>query len=353
VSVRRLDRDEWIRLAQGFRDRNYRQAWAFGAACAERVGAASEHVAVERAGEVIALADVRVKQAPLVGGVAYITGAPMVRRGDGYDAAQARLDAALDALRERYVRERGLTLRVLPHIGDDDWTARQAQSFERAGFGASDASRPYHTMVVDIRPDEDAIRKSLAQKWRNCLNASERNGLTVTIGDEPERFARFATLFEDLLDRKGFETDLDCDFYAALQPHLDASERFVVTLVEADGELAAGHVGHIAGDTCVYILGAANDAGRKTKAAYLVQWAFLLAGKAAGCDWYDLGGVDAEENPGVYKFKKGLGGPEVSAPGPFELRPDGVRGAVTAAAERAYKAAKRLKARRAAGGAST
>ncbi|MFG0274878.1 MAG: lipid II:glycine glycyltransferase FemX [Phycisphaerales bacterium] len=351
MSVRRIERDEWIRLVQAFRDRNYRQAWAFGEACAERVGAVSEHVAIENGGEVVALADVRVKQAPLVGGVAYITGAPLVRRGDAGDAARSRLDAALGSLRERYVRERGLTLRVLPHIGDADWTASQAQAFERAGFHPTDEARPYRTMVVDIRPEEEAIRKSLAQKWRNCLNASERNDLTVTIGDEPERFARFASLFEDLLDRKGFETDLDCDFYAALQPHLDPSERFVVTLVEADGELAAGHVGHIAGDTCVYILGAANDVGRKTKAAYLVQWAFLLAGKAAGCDWYDLGGVDADGNPGVYRFKKGMGGPEVSAPGPYELRPEGVRGAVTAAAERAYKAAKRLKSRRAAGGA--
>ena len=284
----------------------------------------------------------RVKQAPLIGGVAYITGAPLVRRDADLATSQRGLDASLAALRDHYVRQRGLTLRILPAIGDEDWTARQVASFEQAGFVVTDAARPYHTMAVDLRPEEPEIRRSLAQKWRNCLNASERNGCTVTCGSEPGLFARFDAMFKDLRERKGFESDLGCDFYASVQAGLEPRERFLVTIIEVDGADAAGHVGHIAGDTCVYLLGASNDRARRTKAAYLAQWAFLLAGKAAGCSWYDLGGVDEEANPGVYRFKRGLGGASWSAPGPYEMRPHGLRGVTTTAAERTYRALQRL-----------
>ena len=59
--------------------------------------------------------------------------------------------------------------------------------------------------------------------------------------------------------------------------------------------------------------------------------------------WYDLGGIDPEENPGVYKFKRGLNGKEVRAAGPHELRPGGLDGFLTDKAEALYR---RLVARR-------
>ena len=61
--------------------------------------------------------------------------------------------------------------------------------------------------------------------------------------------------------------------------------------------------------------------------------------------WYDLGGIDPAENEGVYRFKARMSGIDVTAPGPFELLPDGARAWVTRAAERVYRAVRRRSAR--------
>jgi lipid II:glycine glycyltransferase (peptidoglycan interpeptide bridge formation enzyme) len=37
-----------------------------------------------------------------------------------------------------------------------------------------------------------------------------------------------------------------------------------------------------------------------------------------GCEQYDLGGIDPDNNPGVYHFKKGIGGVETRLLGCFE-----------------------------------
>jgi lipid II:glycine glycyltransferase (peptidoglycan interpeptide bridge formation enzyme) len=40
--------------------------------------------------------------------------------------------------------------------------------------------------------------------------------------------------------------------------------------------------------------------------------------KGNGFQFYDLGGIDPEQNPGVYHFKQGFSGQDVSRIAPFE-----------------------------------
>jgi ribosomal protein S18 acetylase RimI-like enzyme len=56
--------------------------------------------------------------------------------------------------------------------------------------------------------------------------------------------------------------------------------------------------------------------------------------------YYDLGGIDPAGNVGVYNFKKGLRGLDLSAPGPFEMVPSILKGALTHGAEDLYQCAK-------------
>ena len=67
----------------------------------------------------------------------------------------------------------------------------------------------------------------------------------------------------------------------------------------------------------------------------------MEAAREEGCRWYDLGGIDPQNNPGVYHFKSGFGGEEIIVPGPFEIRPAGFAGTVSRMAERSYWALKR------------
>jgi hypothetical protein len=339
AEVRATGRDEWIALAAGFADHNYRHCWDYADMLAARSGAAAEHVVVARGDDPVGLAAVRVKRLPGAGtGIAYVSGGPLVRRR-GEALAEERVAAVAAALRHEYVERRRLVLRIAPAIGDGAWNAVQDEALRAAGFRPAAHLRPYRTIMVDLDRPLAEVRSGLAKKWRNLLNSAERRSVAVTLGTGPELFADFAPLFDELVARKSFAVDLDADFYARLQAQLPEAERLHVAIASVDGSPAAGVVAGIHGDTAVYLLGASNDAGRATHAAYLLQWRIIEAASARGCRWYDLGGIDPLTNPGVHRFKQRMGGADIVAPGPYELAPGAVRRIAVRAAERAFRAA--------------
>ncbi|MEN6336750.1 MAG: hypothetical protein ABFE01_21045, partial [Phycisphaerales bacterium] len=135
-ALRHMDRAEWQATARRFLDYNYRQMWEFGVACAERIGAVSEHVAVEDGGEIVGLADVRIKRIPGLGtGIAYVNGGPLVRRGDGRDSD--RLSRSMKALIEEYANRRGMVLRVMAPVDGGPWNDAQRVVLSDAGFASS------------------------------------------------------------------------------------------------------------------------------------------------------------------------------------------------------------------------
>lgn len=335
MTLETVDRRTWLRLAPGFSDHNYRQTWEFGLACAARRKAQSEHVAVRDGSETVALADVRIKRLPLVrAGVAYINGGPLVRARDSDDVTHAaRLSAALTSLREAYVEQRGYVLRIAPPLAAEPWKSAMASAFEATGFKPSQNAAPYRTICIDLAPAPDAIRRNLDQKWRNCLNRAERNGLSIRVSSDVSAFADFCSLYDQLLARKQFGVDLDARFYAAVQQQLDPAEQFRVSLAIFAGRPVAGMVTSFLGDTAVYLLGASDEEGMRQKASYLLQWEALTAARAAECTIYDLGGIDPDQNPGVYHFKQGLGGTEQSSIGAYEAAPGAMSRWLVAQAE--------------------
>src|SRR5208282_2405952 len=66
-----------------------------------------------------------------------------------------------------------------------------------------------------------------------------------------------------------------------------------------------------------YLLGATRTEGMKSKGAYLLQWTLIKWLKESGFKWYDLGGIDPEGNPGVYHFKRGFSGADVTQINPL------------------------------------
>lgn len=338
VTLQPIGREAWQQLALSFLDYNYRQLWHFGVACANRLKATSEHVAIYDGTELVGLADVRIKRIPfLKTGIAYINGGPMVRSSTNSEEGIRRLQVALAGLTETYVRQKKLVLRIQPNLGPDGWNDLQSSIFQDLGYAIGRQQRFYRTLVLDISQPLEDIRKQLNQKWRNCLNNAEKRNLTVRAGTDGTYFSVFINLYKELTHRKDFDVDLNPEFYLQVQKSLAEHERFLISIVYENEQPVAGHVSSILGDTCVYLLGATNDAGLKNKAAYLAQWSVIQTAKERGCWFYDLGGIDPDKNPGVYHFKKGLGGIDMTAPGPFELYPDSFRRIIVKGCEKAFK----------------
>jgi hypothetical protein len=328
LRVKHVGKDEWLKLVIKFSDYNYRQSWDFGMACAERLNALSEHIVItadDEHEEIIGIADVRVKKIPFIGGgIAYISGGPLLAKS-GSLSRQIYSQIVSELIKE-YSLKRKLTLRIAPPPQSD----KKSKTIETAlaDLSFKKIQKKKKTILLDLAPDLDTLRGGLHQKWRNCLNKSEKSNIKLKSGKSTSLFSEFSLLFDELVVKKNFSVDLDVDFYTHVQKKAVDSDQYILTIAEINGTPVAGHLSSILGDTCVYLLGASNDIGRKANAAYLLQWHTITQAKSRGCRWYDLGGIDSEGNSGVYLFKQRMGGDEVIIPGPFEFKTSGIRAVI-------------------------
>jgi hypothetical protein len=311
--------DDWATLLKQFADANYRQLAAYSAAAAARVKARSENVAIRENGKLLGICNVRIRKLPLMPfGIAYVNGAPLVLNADDSIDSATALSRCLSALRKEYVDVQGHVLRVIGVARADLAADLANRSFQEAGFVPASAKGRYRTILVDVSRELPDIRRGLDQKWRNVLNKADRQELEIVRGTSPAFFEKFGVLYSGLVERKNLKVDLGPEFFVILQDRLEEPDRFVVHLAMQAGNVVAGHIGAYHGDTAVYLLGAANETGLKSNASYLLQWRVIEYAKERGCNWYDLGGIDPEGNPDVYRFKMRIGGIDVCAPGPYE-----------------------------------
>lgn len=316
IKVDGVSADQWAALIDEFADANIFQTWSYGA---KQWGASNlSHLLLRRGGVTVAGAQlriVRVRRSKV--GIAYLRWGPLCQR-KGTELDPGLMGRMAEALREEYVRKRGLFLRVLPNAfvgtprGDAFLSAFRDYKAERFGKGDS-----YRTIVMDLSDPLDVLRKRLDQKWRNQLNKSEKMGLEWVEGSSPKEFEDFFKIFEEMLSRKQFKTTSDVRDFARMQDTLPASQRLRVLICRHEGQLAGGLVGSAVGDSGSYMYGATNEVGMKCKAAYFLQWRHIERLKELGIRYYNLGGINPVTNPGVYHFKSGMGGADVLYTPPF------------------------------------
>jgi lipid II:glycine glycyltransferase (peptidoglycan interpeptide bridge formation enzyme) len=316
VEVDRATPEEWSGMLDCFEDANIYQTWSYGAVRWGRKNLS--HLVLKRDGDVVAMAQLRiVRPTKLNFGMAYLRWGPLChRRGKELDAeVTARM---ADALREEYVGKRRLLLQILPNafVGTQRGTLFQS-AFNSFTQEASTPANMYRTFVLDLTPPLDELRKNLDKKWRNQLTRSEKNGLTVIADTSTEAYGIFCRMYAQMLKRKAFETTVDIAEFERIQESLPESHRMRILICEQNGVPVAGIVASAMGDSGIYLLGATSDDGLNSKGAYLLQWTMIQWLKENGFKSYDLGGIDPEGNPGVYSFKKGFSGADVSQLSPF------------------------------------
>jgi lipid II:glycine glycyltransferase (peptidoglycan interpeptide bridge formation enzyme) len=300
-----LDASAWDNIVLSFADGNIYQTWAYEA---QRSGTkAMSHLVLRKDGDIVAAAQMRIVKLPMLPlGVAYARWGPMWRRHGSKDDPR-HLQVALACLRAEFAQRRRLALRILPlafeHQRDVVEPLLVSEQFERlVDEGAQ------RTLLLPLDPPLDALRRNLDQKWRNCLNKAEKNGLELRAGDDDAIFGEFVRVYRQMHERKAFDETSSVDEFRALQAQLPEGARLRVSLALRDGQSVAGMVCSVIGDTGIYLYGATGDAGMGTNASYLVQWDAITWLKSRSARWYNLHGINPEVNPGTYRFKAGLAG---------------------------------------------
>ena len=308
---------EWSELLGLFTDANIYQTWSYGAI---RWGENNlSHLILRRNREVVGLAQVRIICPRLVKrGVAYLRWGPLCQlRGHELELEIVRQMAV--ALHDEYVRKRRLFLRILPNaFGGSQRAGIFQAAFSQFNKKASDHANTERTFLLNLSPSLEELRKKLDQKWRNQLNRAEKNNLTIVEGSGIAEHRIFAQVYEKMWSRKQFETTVDVKEFGRICEDLPAGLKLKILICEHQGKPVSAIVCSAIGDTGIYLLGATHDEGLNTKGAYLLQWTMIKWLKENGFQFYDLGGIDPEQNPGVYHFKQGFSAQDVSRIAPFE-----------------------------------
>jgi len=311
IEIDKATEEQWSELLDRFADGSIYQTWSYGTV---RWGERNlSHVVLKKDGEVVAIAQLRIiRPANLKVGVAYLRWGPLTElRGKSPDPDVVRTMASV--LREEYGRKRGLYLEILPNAFSGTSRAEAFQSaFSQYQCNVRLNSGSYRTLVLDLEPPIEELRKNLDKKWRNQLNAGERNNLSVIAGEGMEEYRSFCDLYSQMWERKRFKTNVSVEEFGQIQERLPEKQRMRVMICSHEGQALAGVVCTAMGDSAIYLLGATNEAGMKLKAAYVLHWTVIRWLKERGIRYYDLGGIDPEANPGVYHFKRGLSGADLS-----------------------------------------
>lgn len=325
VVVEQVEPINWSGITTQFSDFGFEQSKTYADSMAQNIRAKTQFFAVYQGSRLIGAACARIRTLPFLDhGVAYISGGPMIRI-DGADLDLEKHRLVLDALKTEMVQKRKHHLLIRAPIEAIRRNEMEV-NFLDLGFSDTQRARSYRTIFVDVTPDEPQMRSNLAAKWRTDLNYSQKSGLEIEIGTDRSFQTRFMALFGNMVDTKNFDVQVDPRSVFALPAE---SIGLHILIATKDGEDAAGHVLSLLGDTAVYLFGASNDHGRSAKAGYWMNWQAMKLAHSRGYKWYDMGGIDPESNPGGYRFKKRMGGQDLTAAGPYELRHEGAIGSIS------------------------
>jgi FemAB family len=302
---------EWCVLMEQFDDANIYQTWAYGAVRWQEKNLS--HLILKHENEVLGMAQLRIlRPANLPCGVGYLRWGPLChKRGRELDVEI--MQAMALALREEYVTKRRLYLEILPNAFSG---TLRGELFRSAFLGFDQKSgiskEKYRTFLLDLSPSLEDLRKKLDKKWRNQLNAASRNNLEIVEGSDIDTYREFCGLYQAMWQRKQFYSAVNIDEFHQVQQRLPQSQRLKILICRHERKAVAAVVCSALGNSAIYLLGATNEDGMKLKASYLLQWRAIESAKERGNHFYDLGGIDPVSNPGVYHFKSGISGADVS-----------------------------------------
>lgn len=311
AEVDQVTQQDWSVLLDCFQDANIYQTWAYGSV---RWGEKNlSHLVLRDGSDPVAMAQLRiVRPKGFRVGIAYLRWGPLYQsRARGLDPDVVA--AVADALREEYAYKRGLCLEIAPNAFAG---SSRAEAF-RTAFTRYDCKSVigrdrYRTFLLDLSPSLDELRRALHRRWRQYLNVAERNDLEISEGEDVDRYFAFCKLYAEMWKRKRFDTGVSIREFARIQERLPQRQRMRIFLCLHQGQPVAALVCSSIGASGIYLLGASVDTDLPLRASYLLHWAVIKWLKSSGVQQYDLGGIDPIGNPGVYQFKRGLAGQDVS-----------------------------------------
>ena len=301
-----LNDKDWYNIIKQFEDSNLYQTSSYDNPSTSGLKNYS-HLILKKNNVIVAAAQARLVQLPVIKtGIAYVFHGPMWRKKSMPEDPEI-FRQTIRALRNEYSGRQGLVLRLFPLAfrGKDEYLERV---LEDEGYHYYDDGKNYRTLIVDLEPSLQELRTALDQKWRNCLNRAEKNGLEVVESEDDALFDEIKKIHLEMANRKGLTELGDVNHLKRVQRDLPSECKLKVILSRLNGETQAGAIFSAMGNTAIYLIGATSNAGMKSNGSYINQWTFIKWLKENKFRYFNLNGINPETNPGTYHFKRGLAG---------------------------------------------
>lgn len=169
----------------------------------------------------------------------------------------------------------------------------------------------------------DDVLARMDQSSRRQTKKSTRSELTVSVGDDSDLPAWHA-LYAETADRDDF-TGRPLAYFQDMYRELNASPLSECTLYLAhfEDQLLAAAIYVRQGEFAWYVYGASSSEERKRYAPRALQLRQIEDSLAAGCQWYDLGGLSPSLDPeyplaGLTRFKTTMGADVVQTLGEWD-----------------------------------
>ena len=290
-------RETWEALTYQAGQSSLEQAWAYGAAIESAHGLRAERGLISQSGAPLALVQAFCRNR-------LFTRITRVLRGPVWliDPLQdPRAQQVCEVITRQFRRRRfGDFLFWLPELPENP----KSDAVLRAQ-GLRPVVTGYSSIWLDLRPPPEALRAGLHGKWRNALQQAEKVGFEIEDVTHPRRLNQSLLLYDRFRRKKRF-VGPNGDFIAALAR--DDRKAVVALTARLNDDLVAGVILIRHGKAATYLASWTSDAGRVGQAHNLLLWRGIEMLKAGGADWLDLGGVNTESQPGIARFKLGLGG---------------------------------------------
>jgi lipid II:glycine glycyltransferase (peptidoglycan interpeptide bridge formation enzyme) len=315
-----FSQSEWNSVVEDFADISLLQTWEYAEASSRARGLQVCRLLFETHGEIVGAAQGFMREIPFIGGGAIVINRGPIWRRNTEDLS--RLAGILTALREYWVRKKGMYLRISPAIKAGEVSELL---FQEAGYQLAGHSRPWISARLDLSKTEKTLRNSLRNNWAASLKKAEAAGISIECGPEEPLFAQIRREFEELFRAKEFQSTVTPEFLKNFQELADNRQKLWSFTAAHNGRAFGGIALARYGSVCEYLVGAVKDEGKRFNVGQLLLWSAVLKAKEQGYRYFDLGGMDPEGTPkGVLYFKQGLKADPYTYIGDFEAYSPGV-----------------------------
>ena len=235
-------------------------------------------------------------------------------------AAQAVTALLLAEIKKIALDEKVVLFRIDPPVLATDITTDRF--YLTSGFVKNPkAVQPQHSLILDLRPDPEALLAAMKPKTRYNIHVAEKHGVTATKSDHPYDLDKFLELNRTTSGRQGFAAHSE-QYYRTQFDTLHPTGQQELWVARHQDKVVAAIIITYFGHTATYVHGASDHTQRDLMAPYLLQFAAIQDARRRGLQFYDFWGI--HPNPqhawaGFTRFKRGFGGTEVEYIGTFEL----------------------------------